>query len=229
MIQKYTILFDLDGTLVDTAPDLMNAHNHVMKKYGYPTKSTEDIRNLVGQGASAMIGRSIWGQAKKEFGKIDDQKIKAEMVKEFVSFYGNNIINESTLINGVKEFLKWSKEKNISMAVCTNKQEYLAIDLLKKIGIYDYFEYVAGHDTFDFCKPDPRHLTNIIEILDGDIKKSLMFGDSESDANAARDASIPVFLLENGYTEKKTSEIYHNHLIKDFIGVEKIVSTYLKD
>jgi phosphoglycolate phosphatase len=201
----------------------------VMKKYGYPTKSTNDIRNLVGQGASAMIGRSIWGQAKKEFGKIDDQKIKDKMVREFVSFYGNNIINESTLINGVKEFLKWCKEKNISMAVCTNKQEHLAIDLLKKIGIYDYFEYVAGHDTFDFCKPDPRHLTNIIEILDGDIKKSLMFGDSESDANAARAASIPVILLENGYTEKNTNEIYHNHLIKDFIGVEKIVSTYLKD
>ena len=229
MAQEYTILFDLDGTLVDTAPDLMNAHNHVMKKYGYQTKSTEEIRNLVGQGAGAMIGRSIWGQAKKEFGKINDQKIKAEMVKEFVSFYGNNIINESTLINGVKEFLKWCKEKNISMAVCTNKQEHLAIDLLKKIGIYDYFEYVAGHDTFEFCKPDPRHLTNIIEILDGDIQKSLMFGGSEADANAARAASIPVILLENGYTEKNTNEIYHNHLIKDFIDVEKIVSTYLKD
>jgi phosphoglycolate phosphatase len=229
MTQKYTFLFDLDGTLVDTAPDLMNAHNYVMKKYGYPTKSTKDIRNLVGQGAGAMIGRSIWGQAKKEFGKIDDQKIKAEMVKDFVSFYGNNIINESTLINGVKEFLKWSKEKNISMAVCTNKQEHLAIDLLKKIGIYDYFEYVAGHDTFDFCKPDPRHLTNIIEILDGDIKRSLMFGDSEADANAAKAASIPIILLEDGYTEKNTNEIYHNHLIKDFIGVEKIVSSYLKD
>ena len=229
MTKKYTFLFDLDGTLVDTAPDLMHAHNHVMKKYGYPTKSTQDIRNLVGQGAGAMIGRSIWGQAKEEFGKIEDKKIKAEMVKDFISFYGNNIVNESTLINGVKEFLKWSKEKNISMAVCTNKQEHLAIDLLKKIGIYDYFEYVAGHNTFDFCKPDPRHLTNVIEILDGDIRKSLMFGDSEADANAARDASIPIILLENGYTEKNTNEIYHNHLIKDFIGVEKIVSTYLKD
>jgi len=229
MTQKYTFLFDLDGTLVDTAPDLMNAHNYVMKKYGYPTKSTKEIRSLVGQGAGAMIGRSIWGQAKKEFGKIDDQKVKTEMVKDFISFYGKNIINESTLINGVKEFLKWCKERNISMAVCTNKQEHLAIDLLKKIGIYDYFQYVAGRDTFDFCKPDPRHLTNIIEILDGDIKKVLMFGDSESDANAARAASIPVILIENGYTEKNTNEIYHNHLIKDFIGVEKIVSAYLKD
>ena len=229
MTQKYTILFDLDGTLVDTAPDLMNAHNHVMKKYGYPTKSTEEIRNLVGQGAGAMLGRSIWGQAKKEFGKINNQKVKDEMVKDFVNFYGNNIVNESTLIKGVKEFLEWCKEKNISMAVCTNKQEHLAIDLLKKIRINDYFEYVAGHNTFDYCKPDPRHLTSVIEILGGDIKKSLMIGDSETDANAAKAASIPVILLENGYTEKNTNEIFHNHLIKDFIGVEKIVSTYLKD
>jgi phosphoglycolate phosphatase len=229
MTQKYTILFDLDGTLVDTAPDLMNAHNYVMKKYGYPTKSTEEIRNLVGQGAGAMLGRSIWGQAKKEFGKIDDKKIKKEMVEDFVNFYGKNILNESTLINGVKDFLKWCKEENISMAVCTNKQEHLAIDLLKKIGINDYFEYVAGHNTFDYCKPDPRHLTGVIEILGGDVKKSLMIGDSETDANAAKAASIPVILLENGYTEKNTNEIYHNHLIKDFIGIEKIVSTYLKD
>ena len=229
MTQKYTILFDLDGTLVDTAPDLMNAHNHVMKKYGYPTKSTEEIRNLVGQGAGAMLGRSIWGQAKKEFGKINDKKIKEEMVNDFVNFYGKNIVNESTLINGVMEFLKWCKEKNISMAVCTNKQEHLAIDLLKKIGINDFFEYVAGHNTFDYCKPDPRHLTSVIEILGGDVEKSLMIGDSETDANAAKAASIPVILLENGYTEKNTDEIYHNHLIKDFIGIEKIVSTYLKD
>jgi len=227
MSQQYTILFDLDGTLVDTAPDLMRAHNHVMKKFGYPTKSTEEIRNLVGQGAGAMLGRSIWGQAKKEFGKVQDKKIKEAMVRDFVDFYGKNIVNESTLINGVKDFLMWAKEKNISMAVCTNKQEHLAIDLLRKIGIYDFFEYVAGHNTFDYCKPDPRHLTSVIEILNGDIKKSLMIGDSETDANAAKDAGIPVILLEDGYTEKKITEIYHNHLIKDFVGIEKIVSKYL--
>ena len=227
MSQQYTILFDLDGTLVDTAPDLMRAHNHVMKKFGYPTKSTEEIRNLVGQGAGAMLGRSIWGQAKKEFGKVQDKNVKEEMVKDFVDFYGKNIVNESTLINGVKDFLIWAKEKNISMAVCTNKQEHLAVDLLKKIGIYDFFEYVAGHNTFDYCKPDPRHLTSVIEILNGDIKKSLMIGDSETDANAAKDAGIPVILLEDGYTEKKITEIYHNHLIKDFVGIEKIVSQYL--
>ena len=227
MKQQFTVLFDLDGTLVDTAPDLMRAHNHVMKKFGYPTKSTEEIRNLVGKGAGAMIGRSIWGQAKKEFGKVNDEKVKKEMVSEFVDFYGKNIINESTLIKGVKEFLNWCKNQSISMAVCTNKQERLSNDLLKKIGIYDYFEYVAGSDTFDYCKPDPRHLTSVVEILDGDIKKSIMIGDSETDANAAKAAEIPIILLEDGYTEKNKDEIYHNHLIKDFIGIEKIISEYL--
>ena len=227
MKQKFTILFDLDGTLVDTAPDLMHAHNHVMKKFGYPTKSTKEIRSLVGKGAGALLGRSIWGQAKKEFGKVQDEKIKKEMVKDFVNFYSKNIVNESTLIVGVKEFLIWCKKRKISMAVCTNKQEHLAIDLLKKIGIYDFFEYVAGHNTFEYCKPDPRHLTSIVEILDGDLKKTIMIGDSEADANAAKNADIPVILLEDGYTEKNTTEIYHNHLVKDFVGIEKIVLKYL--
>ena len=227
MKNKFTILFDLDGTLIDTAPDLMLAHNHVMKKFGFPTKSTEDIRSLVGQGAGALIGRSIWGQAKKEFSLVKNQKMKDEMTKEFINYYGKNIFNQSTLIKGVKNFLIWCKKEKISMAVCTNKTDYLAVDLLKKIEIYDFFEYVAGYNTFDYCKPDPRHLTTVIEILDGDINRSIMIGDSESDANAAKSAGLPMILLEDGYTEKKITDIYHNHIIKDFVGIEKIVSKYL--
>tara|TARA_B100000700_G_scaffold223181_1_gene246037 strand:- start:29 stop:718 length:690 start_codon:yes stop_codon:yes gene_type:complete len=227
MVQKFTILFDLDGTLVDTAPDLMNAHNYVMKKYGFETKTTEDIRQLVGKGASSLIGRSVWGQAKKEFGQISDQGIKREMVKDFIDYYAKNISAESKLVEGVLEFLNWAKKNNISMAVCTNKQENLSIKLLNEIKIYDYFEYVAGSDTFDYCKPDPRHLTNVIEIMQGDIKKSLMIGDSETDAESAKAAGIPFILLEDGYTEKKVSEIYHDYLVKNFINIEQIVSKYL--
>ena len=229
MTQKLTILFDLDGTLVDTAPDLMNAHNHVMKKFGYETKSTEDIRSLVGKGTKSLIGRSVWGQAKKEFGKVDNNEIKKEMVSEFINYYAKNIANESKLINGVLDFLKWCKKNNISMGVCTNKQDYLAVDLLKKINIYEYFEYVAGSNTFDYCKPDPRHLTDIVEIIQGDLKKSLMIGDSETDSTTAKAANIPFILLEDGYTEKKVKEIPHDHLIKDFIGIEKIISSYIHD
>ena len=229
MTQKFTILFDLDGTLVDTAPDLMKAHNYVMKKFGYKTKTTDEIRAIVGKGARTLIGRSIWGQAKKEFSKIEDQNVKDEMVKEFIDYYGKNIIYESKLVNGVEEFLKWCSSKKISMGVCTNKQEHLAIDLLKKIKIYNYFEYVAGGNTFEVCKPDPKHLTNIVEILNGDLKKTLMIGDSENDTIPAKEASIPVILLDNGYTEKNVSEIYYDHLVEDFIGIEKIVSQYLND
>jgi len=227
MVQKFTILFDLDGTLIDTAPDLMNAHNHVMKKYGFETKSTEDIRKLVGKGSASLIGRSVWGQAKKEFGQVSDQSIKKEMVKEFIDYYANNIAVESKLVNGTLEFLNWSKKNNISMGVCTNKQEYLSVDLLKQLKIYEYFEYVAGSDTFDYCKPDPRHLTNVIEIMQGDVNKSIMIGDSETDAESAKSAGIPFILLEDGYTEKKVSEIYHNDLIKDFVNIEEIINKYL--
>ena len=227
MTQKLTILFDLDGTLADTAPDLLSAHNHVMKKFGYKTKNIDEIREYVGHGAAVMIGKSIWSSARKELSKINDQKIKDEMINEFLNFYGKNIVVKSKLIDGVYEFLKWAKSNNISMGVCTNKQEHLAIDFLKKIKIYDFFEYVAGRNTFDYCKPDPRHLTSMIEIMNGDIKKSIMIGDSENDAEAAKSAGIPMILLEDGYTEKKIEQIYHDHLIKDYVGIEKIISNYL--
>ena len=221
MKQKFTILFDLDGTLVDTAPDLISAHNHVMKKFGYPSKSIDELKNAVGKGAKAMMA--------KDNGKWKwfDEKIQNEMTNEFLSFYGKNILKESTLINGVKNFLEWCKNKNISMAVCTNKTEHLAVDLLKKIGIYDFFEYVSGYNTFEYCKPDPRHLIKTIEILGGDKNKSIMIGDSETDANAAKAAEIPMILLKYGYTEKRSNEIYHNHLIKDYVGVENIIAKYL--
>jgi phosphoglycolate phosphatase len=229
MTQKFTILFDLDGTLVDTAPDLMNAHNHVMNKFGYKTKSTNDIKALIGKGAGTMISRSLWNSAKIELKKIKEKEIKEKMVTEFVDFYGKNILVKSKLMNGVKDFLNWSKNEKISLGICTNKQERLAIDLLKKIGINSYFEYVAGCDTFNYCKPDARHLTNVVEIMGGNLKKTIMVGDSEVDAESAFNASLPFVLLENGYTDKKSNQIKHNHLIKDYIGFEKIVSMYLND
>ena len=227
MTEKLTILFDLDGTLIDTAPDLMNAHNHVMKKFGYETRSTDEIRNLVGKGAASMIGRSMWNQAKNELKKIDDEEIKLQMVKELIDYYGKNIANESKLIEGVSKFLVWCKTNNISMAVCTNKTEHLAVDLLKQIKIYDYFEYVAGYNTFEYCKPDPRHLTSVVEILQGDVKKTIMVGDSETDAESAKAANMPFILVEGGYTDQNPDEIYHNYLVKDFINLEKLVLPYI--
>jgi len=220
MTQIYSILFDLDGTLVDTAPDLIEAHNHVMKKFGHNIKKLSDIKSLAGRGAWVMMQRSFKND-------ITDERTKKKMVDEFINFYAKNINNESKPIKGIFEFLEWARSKNISMGVCTNKREVLAIDLLKKINMYKYFEYVAGADTFEFNKPDPRHLTNVIEIIGGNLKKTIMVGDSEVDANSAHNANLPFVLVKGGYTEKSEKEIKHNELISDFVGFEKIIEKYL--
>ncbi len=220
MTQIYTILFDLDGTLVDTAPDLMAAHNHVMKKYGKNEKKLSDIKTLASRGAWVMMQRSF-----KE--DVKDEKTKKLMVNEFIDFYSKNINNQSKPIDGIFEFLNWAKAKNISMAVCTNKRESLAIDLLKKINMYKYFDFVAGADTFEFNKPDARHLTNVIEIIGGDLKKTLMVGDSEVDAMSAQNAGVPFILVEEGYTDKSIAEIKHDHLIKNFKNFKEVVEKFL--
>ena len=220
MTQLYTILFDLDGTIVNTAPDLMAAHNHVMKKFGYAEKKLSDIKSLAGKGAWVMMQRSF-----KE--EIKDENTKKAMTKEFIDFYAKNIDQNSKPLNGTIKFLDWSKKQNISMAVCTNKQERLAVDLLKKLDMYKYFEYVAGSDTFSFNKPDPRHLTDVVEIIGGDLKKTIMIGDSEVDAMSAHNAKLPFVLVKDGYTEKTEKEIKHNELISDFVNFEEVIKKYL--
>ena len=227
MSQKFTILFDLDGTLVNTAPDLMLAHNHVMKKYGYKERKLSDIRKLAGRGSKAMLSRSINEIVEVSDKVKKDDDVIEKMTKDFIDYYSKNIVAESTLKEGVINFLNWCKKNSILMGICTNKQEHLSIDLLKKIKIYDYFDFVAGGNTFDYNKPDPRHLTNTIEIIGGNHKKSLMIGDSETDSNSAKAANIPFILIQDGYTEKKSNEIHHDHLIKNFIGLEKIIKKYI--
>ena len=230
MSQKLTILFDLDGTLVDTAPDLMIAHNHVMKKFGYVERELNDIKKLAGRGSKAMIKKSIHEIAERT-GKIKktNENEAEEMTKEFINYYSQNICNKSKLRVGVLNFLTWCKKNSILMAICTNKQEHLSIDLLKKIKLYDFFDYIAGGNTFNYNKPDPRHLTSTIEIVGGNLKKSIMIGDSETDSKAAEDADITFILIENGYTEKKPNQIHYNHLVKNFVGLDKIIQKYIND
>ena len=227
MSQKLTILFDLDGTLVNTAPDLMVAHNHVMKKYGYDERKLSDIKKLAGRGSKVMLTRSMHeiAELSGKIKKTDD--VVDKMTKEFIDFYSKNIVKKSTLKNGVLDFLTWCKKNSISMGVCTNKQEHLSIDLLKKIKIYHFFDYVAGGNTFNHNKPNPKHLIDTIEIIGGKVNKTLMVGDSETDSNASKAANIPFILIMDGYTEKTTDEIYHDYLVKDFVGLEKIIKKYL--
>ena len=167
-----------------------------------------------------MIQRSL-----KE--KINDKKKKKNMTKEFIDYYSKNIDRNSKPLDGLVDFLKWAKSKKIVMAICTNKQEKLANDLLTKLGLIKFFDFVAGSDTFDVNKPDARHLTNVVEILNGNLKKTIMVGDSEVDEMAAINAKLPFILIEGGYTGKTPKEIKHDYLIKDFVNFDKIINNYL--
>ncbi len=220
MSQIYTILFDLDGTLVNTAPDLMDAHNFVMKKYGRDEKKLSDIKTLASRGAWVMMERSFKDE-------IKDEEFKKKMTKEFIDYYSKNISNKSKPLKGVVNFLTWAKNNNISMAVCTNKQEHLAVKLLKQLNLFNFFDFIAGANTFAYNKPDARHLTDVVEIIGGDLKKTLMVGDSEVDAKSAENAKLPFILVKDGYTNKLNDQIKHNELIDDFVELEKIVKKYL--
>jgi len=224
---KNCLVFDLDGTLVDTAPDLMMAHNYVMKKYGYKEKPIESIRHLAGRGAAAMLIRSIDSQGNLIKNNPIESNTHQQMTDDFITYYRQNISGHSQLRKNVISLLDWCKEKEIICAVCTNKREELAIKLLKEINIYKYFDFIAGADTFDFRKPDPKHLTEILNILQIDKKNSIMLGDSETDANTAKAAKVHFVLIKDGYTEKSLDNIYHDHLIDDFENVKEIASNYL--
>jgi len=224
---KNCLVFDLDGTLVDTAPDLMIAHNYVMKKYGYKEKPIESIRHLAGRGAAAMLIRSIDSQGNLIKNNPIDANTHQQMTNDFIKYYRQNISGHSQLRKNVISLLDWCKEKEIICAVCTNKREDLAKKLLKEINIYKYFDFIAGADTFDFRKPDPKHLTEILDILQIDKKNSIMLGDSETDANTAKAAKVYFVLIKDGYTEKSLDNIYHDHLIDDFENVKEIASNYL--
>ena len=162
------------------------------------------------------------------------RKIKTKIFDEIFKFENKFVYvkidverHEFEVLKGAVNFFNWAKNKNISMAICTNKQERLAVDLLKKLDLFKFFEYVAGSDTFAFNKPDPRHLTDVVEIIGGDLKKTMMIGDSEVDALSAHNAKLPFVLVKDGYTEKTEKEIKHDELISDFVNFEKIIKKYL--
>lgn len=220
MINK-AILFDLDGTLVETAPDLMSAHNHVMEKYGFEKKPLSDIRYLAGRGAATMLMRSANSRNTKTENKIDE-KTQKEMTVEFIDFYSKNICKGSVINPGVIDYLKWCKDQKIHLAVCTNKMEHLTIKLLKEIKLYDYFDFIAGADTFNYRKPNPQHITSILEILNIPIENSIMIGDSETDAKASKAAKVKFILVKGGYTEKNYDQIFHDHLVDSFEEIKDL-------
>ena len=190
-LKDATVVFDLDGTLVDTLPDLANSLNDVLTRRGHDAIPAETIRYSVGLGARAMIEEGL-----RRAGAHDDID---QMVTEFLVHYEANIAAESRPFPGAVASLEALTSAGVRLALCTNKRENLARKLIQALNLEHYFTGVAGRDTFAVSKPDPAHIIGAIALAGGERTRAVMVGDSELDIRAARCAGTPSILVSFGY------------------------------
>ena len=216
---KKLFIFDLDGTLVDTAPDFKNSINYMLNELNESEVSLEEIRNWVGYGARELIRRTVVNKNIPH----DENRIE-EMLKIFLLHYTHNIDDDSVLFNNVRNVLEFLKNNAIKLAVCTNKMERLSNILLEKLDVLHMFDYLVGGDSLIKSKPDPFPLLNICEKLNIGTSDSIMIGDSATDLNAGKGAGMPVVLVSYGYTDNK--DIYNKAdlVINDFSQLKELVN-----
>jgi phosphoglycolate phosphatase len=191
-----TLVFDLDGTLIDTAPDLAHAANHVLASEGLPPVPVETIRSWIGHGARKMLKRGL------KFHGVERTSAEINtLLERFIDYYTANIAVESRPFPQLTETLDRAAAAGARLAVCTNKREKLSRLLLSALGLADRFGAIAGADTFSVRKPDPDHLTGTIALAGGEPQRSIFVGDSEIDILTARAAGVPIVGVSFGYSE----------------------------
>lgn len=206
-----TIVFDLDGTLVDTAPDLLDSLNHCLALARMDAVDSGRLRSYVGMGGKVMIQRAFAAQG----APLTEERL-AELLVSFLDHYTDNIPGRSLPFPGVEAALTRFAEAGWRLAVCTNKYETLARKLLERLDLAPRFAAITGQDTFDFRKPDPRHLVETIGLAGGDAGQALMIGDSVTDIETAKRAGIPVVAVDFGYTDRHVSEFEPSRVISHF-------------
>ena len=210
-MNNLTLIFDLDGTIVDTAPDLVAATNHALATVDLKPVEGDFIRPYVSFGAAAMIDRAL---------EISDaapgDDIRVNMLKDFLNFYGDNIAQLSSPYEGVLETLEKYKRIGARLGVCTNKREALARKLLKALDMDQHFDAVAGSDTLPVRKPDPGHLIATIIIAKGNLDRAIMIGDSKTDIDTARAAGMPFMGVSFGYTDVPMAALKPDGLIDSY-------------
>lgn len=211
------ILFDLDGTLVDSAFDLHAATNHVLTHVGRKTVTIEQVRHMVGFGAKRLIELGLEATG----GRADHDA--ADLLPVFLDYYRAHIADGTVVFKGGVEMLKALKAKGFSLAVCTNKPIALTHPLLQALDIAQYFDAVTGGDSFEFKKPDPRHLTATAALLPGD-GPFLMVGDSINDIAAAQSAGAPSVAVDFGYTDIPPAELGADVLISSLDQLPSLVA-----
>jgi phosphoglycolate phosphatase len=205
------IIFDLDGTLVDSAKDIMIANNKTLEKFGYKPISFKNVKHIIGQGIRVNIIRSL----KMQNVKINKKK-ENEMYNFFFSFYKKNLYVKSKIYVGLNSFLKNLKKRGYKLAVCSNKLEELTKIVLKKTKLIKYFDFVAGGDTFAHRKPHPSVLNNVIKKFKINKNNVLFIGDSEHDYHSALNSNIKFCLKTNGFTNKPISFFKKSYKLKSY-------------
>lgn len=205
------VIFDLDGTLAETAPDLMQATNHVLSVHSRSPISPDQLRSFIGHGARALIARGF-----EATGEPVPPGGMEPLYELFVTYYAANIAVGSSLFPGARELLERCRQEGIALGVCTNKLEGLSVQLLDALDASHYFGAIVGPDTIGIAKPDPAPYRETLRRLGGTHLRSVMVGDSETDIKTARAAGVPAIGVTFGYTPRPVAEFGPDQLISHF-------------
>ena len=214
-----TVIFDLDGTLVDTSPDLTSALNAVLTASGRKALPEVEVRHLVGRGARVLIERGM-----ETTGDPVDQALVPQLFQDFLDHYGANIAAGSKPFPGVERVVRRLVAGKHPLGICTNKPEALAFKLLDALNLRRFFPVIFGADSRPYRKPDPRHLLDTIAAVGGERGNAVMIGDSDTDVETARAAGVPVILVSFGYTEIPARELGADAVIDHFDALEAAIS-----
>jgi phosphoglycolate phosphatase len=208
MTSLRTIVFDLDGTLVDTAPDLINALNYILVREGMPPVPLHSARTMIGAGARRLLERGL---------ELDGRVIELEDINrltvDFIDYYAAHIADASRPFEGLEGALDDLAARGCRFAVCTNKLEWLSKLLLDRLGLSARFSAICGADTFGISKPDPAILRQTVARAGGEMSSTVMVGDAGPDIGVARRAGVPVIGVTFGYTEVPIAELKPDLLI----------------
>jgi phosphoglycolate phosphatase len=214
-----TIVFDLDGTLIDTAPDLIDTLNTILTRHDVAPVAFEEARTMIGAGVKPLLQRALTSKGKE----LPAQEID-RLFAEYLEVYATHIADRSRPFPGLEAALDSLAEQSCRLAVCTNKLEWLSVKLLKELHLAPRFAAICGQDTFTMRKPDPDMLRLTISRAGGDTGHAVMVGDSMTDVATARAAGIPVVAVDFGYTETPPAELGADRLISHFDALPAAVT-----
>ena len=217
-----TIVFDLDGTLIDTAPDLVDTLNVVFAREGLPPVPYETARNLIGGGARTMIARGIEAE-----GIVATPARIEQLFADFIAHYSDHLADRSRAFPGLTEALDSLAADGCRFAVCTNKLERLSVMLLERLNLAERFAAICGQDTFGIQKPDPEVLRRTVAAAGGTLEHAIMIGDSATDIRTARAAGIPVIAVDFGYSVRPVSEFGPDLIISHFSQLRSAIAAIL--